>query len=527
MMFTEQVRSTNKPLHQTIHEKKDERITIESPTQAVSIQHERGNLLENNEIQKQSAASPVGNNKSRLNMSIRNFQEHLKKVVSFCRGIDKMGEEEELSKTESGGENMTPESLLRFFSSELSDIERNEISELRGRRVYYTGKSFGPNCSSGHAILPVDGVEIPFDDEMGDYRVAKHDHIAYRYQIINILGKGSFGQVVQVIDHKESQRVIAIKLLRNKRRFLKQGQTEVSILNSLQSYCHSNYPIVQMEDHFMFRGHLCIAFELLGMNLYEVIRQHRYQGFNTSIVRRFAIQILRALAALEERRIIHCDLKPENILLKKMHHSGIKVIDFGSSCFESERIYTYIQSRFYRAPEVILGMAYSTAIDMWSFACVLAELYTGKPLFPGEDESDQLFAIMEILGPVPRHILDMCSKKNVFFDPNGIPKNPSMAFDSTHQAGQFRRPASKTLSRALQCDDEEFLDLLYHCLTYDPSRRLGPRQALDHEWIKNVGVNSPEKIHRSQHTISGYLVLENPEMANQQALAQKNLPSLF
>ena len=72
------------------------------------------------------------------------------------------------------------------------------------------------------------------------------------------------------------------------------------------------------------------------------------------------------------------------------------MIDFGSSCFEDERVYSYIQSRFYRSPEVILGLPYSLAIDMWSFACILVELYTGYPLFPGENEQEQLLCIMEV-----------------------------------------------------------------------------------------------------------------------------------
>ncbi len=75
-----------------------------------------------------------------------------------------------------------------------------------------------------------------------------------------------------------------------------------------------------------------------------------------------------------------------------------KLIDFGSSCFETEKLYTYIQSRFYRAPEIILGLNYNTQIDMWSFGCLLFELYTGQPIFPGESEHDQLLCMMEILG---------------------------------------------------------------------------------------------------------------------------------
>lgn len=137
-------------------------------------------------------------------------------------------------------------------------------------------------------------------------------------------------------------------------------------------------------------------FDLLGMNLYELIKANDYQGVSLGLIRRFAVQILTALRFMSRHKIIHCDLKPENILLRKPNKSGIKVIDVGSSCFENERIYTYIQSRFYRAPEIILGMSYGLPIDMWSFGCILAELYTGYPLFPGENEAEQLACIMEV-----------------------------------------------------------------------------------------------------------------------------------
>ena len=108
--------------------------------------------------------------------------------------------------------------------------------------------------------------------------------------------------------------------------------------------------------------------------------------------------MLQALKFLREEDIIHCDLKPENILLKSPDKSGIKIIDFGSSCFSDQRIYTYIQSRFYRAPEIILGIPYTTGIDMWSFGCILVELYTGIPIFPGESENEQLALIMQVFG---------------------------------------------------------------------------------------------------------------------------------
>lgn len=152
--------------------------------------------------------------------------------------------------------------------------------------------------------------------------------------------------------------------------------------------------IIQIKDHCIFREHLIISFELFSINLYEWIKNNNFEGVSLSLIRRFAIQILQSLKFLQEEDLIHCDLKPENILLKSPDKSGIKIIDFGSSCFSHQRMYSYIQSRFYRAPEIIIGIPYTTAIDMWSFGCILIELYTGVPIFPGESEQEQLALIM-------------------------------------------------------------------------------------------------------------------------------------
>ena len=116
-----------------------------------------------------------------------------------------------------------------------------------------------------------------------------------------------------------------------------------------------------------------------------MLKDNGYYGISLDLIRRMALQILNALYFLHQNKIIHADLKPENILLKERNKSGIKVIDFGSSCFEGNTIYTYIQSRYYRAPEVILGMPYDTKIDIWSFGCIIAELHLGYPLFSGDN----------------------------------------------------------------------------------------------------------------------------------------------
>lgn len=383
---------------------------------------------------------------------------------------------------------LTPEQAVKLYSSKLSAVEQQEISDYS--QVYFVGQHAkkrqgipgGPNNSG-------------FDDESGSYQVVSHDHIAYRYEILKILGKGSFGQVLKVYDHKTQQH-IALKMVRNEKRFHKQAVEEIRILEHLRKQDRDNsHNIVHMYDHFNFRNHVCITFELLSMNLYELIKKNKFQGFSLALVRKFAHSILMCLDALYRNRIIHCDLKPENILLKQPGRSGVKVIDYGSSCYEHQRIYTYIQSRFYRAPEVILGGKYGMPIDMWSFGCILAELLTGYPLFPGEDEGDQLGTMMEVLGLPPHKLLENCKRHRIFFSSKGHPRycttsqNPDGSV--SYSGGRSRRgkyrgpPHSKELSRALRgCDDPLFLDFLQRCLEWDPAVRMTPPQALRHGWLR-------------------------------------------
>ena len=213
------------------------------------------------------------------------------------------------------------------------------------------------------------------------------------------------------------------------------------------------------------------------MNLYEFIKSNSFRGFSLNIVRRFTKQMLNSLVLLKQHRVIHCDLKPENILLAHPMHSEIKVIDFGSSCFENQKVYTYIQSRFYRSPEVILGMTYGLPIDVWSLGCILAELYTGVPIFPGENEQEQLACIMEVFGPPEKHLIERSTRRKLFFDSLGKPRL------TVSSKGRRRRPSSKSLQQVLKCDDDPFLDFLTRCMRWDPERRMRPDEAVRHEFL--------------------------------------------
>ncbi|KAL7060451.1 hypothetical protein AAHC03_09659 [Spirometra sp. Aus1] len=383
---------------------------------------------------------------------------------------------------------ISPEVAIKQFKTKLSAYELTEI--LNYPTIYFVGH----NAKKRQGI-PGAANNCGYDDDQGSYLHTAHDQVSYRYEVLKSLGKGSFGQVVKAFDHKTNT-FVGLKMVRNERRFTKQAAEEIRILELLRAQDVDNTRnVVHLLEHFVFRDHVCMTFELLNMNLYELIKRNKFQGFPLQLVRKFAHSILVCLDMLHRNKIIHCDLKPENILLKQQGRSGIKVIDFGSSCFENQRIYTYIQSRFYRAPEVILGCKYGVSIDIWSFGCILAELLTGSPLFPGEDELDQLACIMEVLGMPPQKLLDQSRRLKHFFSAtHGCPRY-CMEVDENGRVilrpgktkrGKIRNiPGSRSLVSALKgCEDPVFLDFLSRCLQWLPEDRITPREAFRHEWLR-------------------------------------------
>ena len=167
-----------------------------------------------------------------------------------------------------------------------------------------------------------------------------------------------------------------------------------------------------------------------------------------------------SLEFLRKQNIIHCDLKPENILLKEYNKSGIKMIDFGSSCFQDETIYTYIQSRYYRAPEITLGISYGHYIDTWSIGCILAELFTGVPVFPGENEFEQMKYMIDTLGMPPRTMMQRGSRRSVFFDEDGHVNSSVKATSTTLDI--FCKPLKERI------EDADFLDFIESFLKWVP-----------------------------------------------------------
>lgn len=364
-----------------------------------------------------------------------------------------------------------------------------------------------------------------YDNEKWDYILYVNDIIGNeegrKYVILDLLGQGTFGQVVKCINVK-TRELCAVKVIKNQPAYFNQSMMEVTVLEMLnQKYDREDRRhIVRMKDTFIFRQHLCIVVELLSLNLYDLIKQNGYRGFSLGLCRVFLAQTLDALTALKEARIIHCDLKPENILLKSLEAPIIKVIDYGSACHEHQTVYTYIQSRFYRSPEIILGLPYTSSIDMWSVGCIAAELFLGLPIFPGCSNYDQISRIVECLGLPPHHMLEMGKESLTYFDkfPNQPPGRgyslktrerysfetgrnepvPKKYFSITTFPQiiiNYPMRSSKEIT-AFERDTEManrrcFADFVGGLLNLNPLERWNPYQAMQHPFITGKAFTGP------------------------------------
>ncbi|KAK2949749.1 putative serine/threonine protein kinase [Blattamonas nauphoetae] len=318
------------------------------------------------------------------------------------------------------------------------------------------------------------------------------------------LGQGSFGQVLRCLNLVDYS-AVAIKVIKNKPAYTKQAALEIKILEMIRKNDPDNERhCVHILESFRFHGHMCHVTELLGDSLYAMLKEGKSRGFSLDLTSTIIAQVVDVCALLSSLRIIHCDIKPDNILVDRTL-PAIKVIDFGSSVFAEKTLYTYIQSRYYRAPEVILGNKYTPQIDMWSVGCVAAELFLGKPIFPGSSEFDQLRRIHEMVGPIPstlmengRNRLKYCVEEDKGwrikteqeyqqFDSSVPPRRhhtfvkDTISHTITAYSAQLLKDNSE--SERGKADTRAFVDFLQRTLVVDAKERLTPNQALAHPFL--------------------------------------------
>ncbi|CAL6106610.1 Kinase [Hexamita inflata] len=293
---------------------------------------------------------------------------------------------------------MSPQQILAQYSDQLTTFEQSEI--LRYKKIYYWGQKLSKQNLESSTIPD-------------SYQPRDHDHIAYRYEVLERLNSGSFGVVFAAYDY-ENRETVAIKMINPGPKLFRQALVEYQISAQIKS----NFS-VQSKCAFQFRNRMLIVQELLSLNLYEVIESNQFQKLPIPFIKTFVLHSLAGLSEVHSNGAIHCDLKPENFAFD-LDFKRVKLIDFGTACYKDNEMYSYIQSRFYRAPEVLLEMPFGQPMDLWGLGCIICELYSGKPLFEGNNTEEMINLIQALIGPVPPAMLVQSKVKNEIFIQNDV-----------------------------------------------------------------------------------------------------------
>ncbi|XP_074109005.1 uncharacterized protein LOC141533823 [Cotesia typhae] len=347
----------------------------------------------------------------------------------------------------------------------------------------------------------------------GDYHLVKHEILCsptQQYEVLDYLGRGTFGQVVKCWK-KGTNEIVAVKILKSHPSYARQGQVEISILSYLGKENADEFNFVRAYECFTHKSHTCLVFEMLEQNLYDFLQKKKFVPLPLCYIRPILKQVLITLDKLKKLGIIHADLKPENIMLVDPIRQSfrVKVIDFGSASYAAKAVRnTYLQSRYYRAPEIILGLPFNEAIDMWSLGCVIAELFLGWPLYPGRSEYDQIRYISQTQGLPTEEMLNNASKTSKFFYKDQNSEHPlwRLKTPEAFEAETGVKKSKETRKFILNCldditqaytiagleasqllaeiaDRQEFLTLLKKMLAMDQQNRVKPEEALTHSFL--------------------------------------------
>ncbi|ELK29476.1 Dual specificity protein kinase CLK3 [Myotis davidii] len=309
------------------------------------------------------------------------------------------------------------------------------------------------------------------DDEEGHLLCRVGDWLQERYEIVGDLGKGTFGKVVECLDHARGKSQVALKIIRNVDKYRKAARLEIN-------------------------------------NTFEFLKENNFQPYPLPHVRHMAYQLCHALRFLHENRLTHTDLKPENILFvnsefetlyndhtsceeRSVKDTSIRVADFGSATFDHEHHTTIVATRYYRPPEVILELGWAQPCDVWSLGCILFEYYQGFPLFQTHEDPEHLLMMEKILGPIPSHMIHRTRKQKYFY-------KGALVWDEHSSDGRYVMENYKPLKSYMLQDSVahvQLFDLMRRMLEFDPAQRITLAEALLHPFFAGL---TPEE--RSFHT---------------------------
>ncbi|CAI5438411.1 unnamed protein product [Caenorhabditis angaria] len=348
----------------------------------------------------------------------------------------------------------------------------------------------------GHAGSKLDTLKDNWDDTEGYYRVRIGEVIDGRYRVVGFTGAGVFGNVCRCTDQLKNN-TVAVKIIRNNESMYKTGLRELDTLRKLnEADSEDKYHCLRLFRTFKHHNHLCLVMENLSMNLRELIKKYgQKDGLHLKAVRSYAQQLLLALRLMKKCELVHADIKPDNILVNESKLT-LKLCDFGSAGYVNEQeLGPYLVSRFYRAPEIMLGVRYDYAIDLWSVAATLFEVYTGKYMFPGRTNNHMLKLFTDLKGKYPNKLVRKSQFKDQHFDAHcnllfhEVDKvtqrdkitvlanlKPTRDLESELIAGQ-------KLNREQVEQVQSFRHLLDGMLVLDPSKRITCNEALKHPFF--------------------------------------------
>uniref|UniRef100_A0AAV1TRR7 non-specific serine/threonine protein kinase n=1 Tax=Peronospora matthiolae TaxID=2874970 RepID=A0AAV1TRR7_9STRA len=371
------------------------------------------------------------------------------------------------------------------------------------------------NGSNGVAAVSVEEVSLQSncDDADGYYSTTIGEVLDGKFRVLGAVGKGVFSTVLRCqcitplqAANGEALSVVAIKIIRNNDVMRDAAHTELKLLKELgERDPRDKKHCIRLLDSFSHRNHVAMVFEPMQMNVREAMKKFGGKGgISIQAVRVFSKHLLIALNHLDSCGVIHADIKPDNILLNEKQ-TTVKLCDFGSAFRSDEGKQDptpYLVSRFYRAPEIVLGLAYNKAVDMWSVGCCLYEMFTGKVVFPGSTNNEMLKLFMELKGKISNKLIKKHRQAYVdqlLMEPHFTEDLKFCSRESDQVTGKpilrlmetFKTKvdlASSLLAAKSASDDRklvlELRDLLDRMFTLDPSRRISVKDALVHPFVK-------------------------------------------
>ncbi|XP_052096775.1 cyclin-dependent kinase 12-like isoform X2 [Mytilus californianus] len=345
------------------------------------------------------------------------------------------------------------------------------------------------------------------DDDDGHLIYQAGDLLQARYEVVSTLGEGTFGKCVEVKDVHRNQEHIALKIIKNIEKYREAAKLEINVLEKIREKDpEGRYLCVQMMEWFDYHGHMCIAFDMLGLSVFDFLKDNHYIPYPLDQVRHIAYQLCYAVNFLHENHLTHTDLKPENILFVNSDFTGvynpkkkrdertvkctdIRLIDFGSATFDHEHHSTIVSTRHYRAPEVILELGWAQPCDVWSIGCIIFELYTGFTLFQTHDNKEHLAMMERILGTLPYRMIKKTKVPDLFW-------HGRLDWDPTTNAGRYVRENCRPLYSYIRdkgSEHRQVLEVVEMMLEFMPTDRMKLKDAMKHPFFRPVKKQHPNR----------------------------------